>query len=79
MGAQSRVGDYSRKGGYLIAKCLGWVLIRLYALIWRGYLTLPTMGLLEQPQILGGGHNVPPPISYACSTCAILMKLSEFK
>ena len=25
-----------------------------------------------------GGHNVPP-ISYACSTCAILMKLSEVK
>ena len=37
-------------------------------------LTLPTMGLLEQPQILGGGA-----ISYACSMCAILMKLSEIK
>ena len=36
------------------------------------------MGLLEQPQIFGGGHNVPP-ISFACSTCAILMKLSEIK
>ena len=41
-------------------------------------LTLPTMILLEQPQILGG-HNVPPPTSYVCSICAILMKLSEIK
>ena len=30
----------------------------------------------ETPDIGGGEHNVPP-ISYACSTCAILMKLSE--
>ena len=38
-------------------------------------LTLPTMGLLEQSQILGG-HNVPP-IVYACSIWDILMKLCE--
>ena len=43
-----------------------------------GILTLPTMGLLEQPQILGGAQCTPP-IRYACSTCAILMKLSEIK
>ena len=41
-------------------------------------LTLPTMGLLTQPQILGGAQCTPP-ISYACSTCAIVMKLSEIK
>ena len=43
------------------------------------HLTLPTMGPLEQPQILGGGAQCTPPIRYACSTCAILMKLSEIK
>ena len=41
------------------------------------YLTLPTMGLLEQPKILGG-HNMPP-ISCAYSICAILVELSDTK
>ena len=37
-------------------------------------LTLTTMGLLEQPQILGGGGT-----SFACSICAILIKLWEIE
>ena len=37
-------------------------------------LPLLIMGFLEQPQILGGAQCTPP-ISYACSTWAILMKL----
>ena len=36
------------------------------------------MGLLEQPQIFGVVQYTHP-ISYACSTCAILMKLSAIK
>ena len=46
--------------------------------LYQAHLTLPSMGFLEQPQILGGGQNVPP-ISYARSTCAILMKLTEIE
>ena len=33
------------------------------------------MGLLEQPQLLGGGGH----IGYACSTYDILMQLSKVK
>ena len=54
-------------------------LIALYVQ-WLKILTLPTMVFLEQPKIFGagGGHNVLP-ISYACSICAILLKLWEIK
>ena len=36
------------------------------------FLTLPTMGLFEQPRKLGGGAQC---IHYACFTFAMLMKL----
>ena len=41
-------------------------------------LTLPTPVPFRATPDIGGGNNLPP-ISYAGSICAILIKLSEFK